>query len=83
MMPLMPRDRIGQFTGLFSVSRGAATVVAPVIFGAGIDAVSAIAGKTEGYATIWPMATAAILVSLFLYRGVTTSQRAVTQREDA
>lgn len=81
MMPLMPRDRIGQFTGLFSVSRGAATVVAPVIFGAGIDAASAIAGKTEGYATIWPMAAAAILVSLFLYRAVTTSQRATAQKE--
>ncbi|HZK48360.1 MAG TPA: MFS transporter [Thermoleophilia bacterium] len=77
LMPLMPRDRIGQFTGLFSVSRGAATVAAPVIFGAGIDAATAVLGRASGYAIIWPLAAVAILVSLVLYRAVTSSQRAV------
>ena len=76
MMTLMPRDRIGQFTGLFSVSRGAATVIAPVIFGAGIDAATAMMGQVRGYAIIWPLAAAAIVVSIFLYRAVTSSQRA-------
>ena len=75
MMPLMPRDRIGQFTGLFSVSRGAATVVAPVVFGACIDAATAVVGKTDGYAMIWPLAAVAILISLLLFRTVTSSQK--------
>jgi len=75
MMPLMPRDRIGQFTGLFSVSRGAATVVAPVVFGAVIDAATAVLGQVDGYAMIWPLAAVAVLMSLLLFRAVNSSQK--------
>jgi Na+/melibiose symporter-like transporter len=83
MMPMMPRDRLGQFTGLFSVSRGAATLLAPIVFGAAIDAASAVMGKDPGYAIIWPLAAAAIVASLFLFRAVTRSKKTVGGVEGA
>lgn len=75
MMTMMPRDRVGQFTGLFTLSRGLAAVVAPVVVGMTIDAGSAALGRTRGYALIWPLAAVALAVSLLFYRGV-TAQRA-------
>ena len=83
MMPLMPRDRLGQFTGLFSVSRGAATLLAPIAFGAAIDAASAVMGKDPGYAIIWPLAAVIIVASLFLFRAVTSAHKTPMEAEGA
>lgn len=81
MMTIMPRDRIGQFTGLFTLSRGLAAVIAPVVVGATIDAGEAAMDRTRGYALIWPLAAVAIVVSLFFFRSVTSRLAAEGARE--
>jgi MFS family permease len=37
LMRLMPKEHVGQFTGMFSMMRGLANIVAPVLAGAAID----------------------------------------------
>ena len=37
LMSLMPKEHVGQFTGMFSMMRGLANIVAPVLAGAAID----------------------------------------------
>lgn len=71
MMTMMPGDRIGQFTGLFTFSRGLAAVVAPVVVGMTIDAGEAAMDRARGYALIWPLAALALAVSLLFFRSVT------------
>ena len=69
LMRLMPKEHIGQFTGMFSMMRGLANIVAPVIAGAAID----IAGRLHGtggsqYAVIWLVSGVMIVISLFFFR---------------
>ncbi len=37
LIRLMPKEHIGQFTGMFSMTRGFANIIAPIIAGAAID----------------------------------------------
>lgn len=70
MMALMPPGRVGQFTGLYSVSRGLATVTAPLLVGMAIDLLAPYMPGSRGYAVIWPMAALAVGVSMLVFRGV-------------
>jgi MFS family permease len=73
LIRLMPKEHIGQFTGMFSMMRGFANIVAPLIAGGAID----IAGRifTEDfypgrqYAVIWLVSGVMIAISLFFFRG--------------
>ena len=73
LIRLMPKEHIGQFTGMFSMMRGLANIVAPLIAGGAID----IAGRifTEDfypgrqYAVIWLVSGVMIAISLFFFRG--------------
>jgi maltose/moltooligosaccharide transporter len=73
LIRLMPREHIGQFTGMFSMMRGFANIIAPLIAGGAID----IAGRifTEDfhpgrqYAVIWLVSAVMIVISLFFFRG--------------
>jgi maltose/moltooligosaccharide transporter len=73
LIKLMPKEHVGQFTGMFSMMRGLANIVAPLIAGAAID----IAGRifTEDfhpgreYAVIWLVSGVMIAISLFFFRG--------------
>jgi len=80
MMTMMPRARIGQFTGLFTFSRGLAAVIAPVVVGITIDAGEAAMDRTRGYALIWPFAAIVLAVSLFFFRSI-TARHVVTERD--
>ena len=75
MMDMMPAGRVGQFTGLFSLSRGLATVTAPVIAGAAIDALAPFMPGSRGYAAIWPFAAAVLAVSMLFFRGTDAGRR--------
>ncbi len=70
MMALMPAGRLGQFTGLYSFSRGLATVTAPLIVGAAIDIFARWLPESRGYGIIWLAAAAALALSMVIFRTV-------------
>jgi MFS family permease len=73
LIRLMPKEHIGQFTGMFSMMRGFANIIAPVVAGGAIDVAGQIfhPGFYEGrqYAVIWLMSGVMIAISLFFFRG--------------
>ena len=70
MMSLMPPGRSGQFTGLYSVSRGLATVTAPLLVGLVIDVSSSYLPESRGYSLMWPIAALMEGVSKLVFRTV-------------
>lgn len=69
LISLMPKEHIGQFTGMFSMMRGFANIVAPLIAGAAIDIAGTIVSEGREYAVIWLVSAVMIVVSLFFFRG--------------
>jgi MFS family permease len=73
LIRLMPKAHIGQYTGMFSMMRGLANIIAPLLAGAAIDGVRPYlaGGKYQGreYGMVWVVAALMIIVSLFLFRG--------------
>lgn len=69
LIRLMPREHIGQFTGMFSMMRGLANIFAPLIAGAAIDAVRPHVQPGSEYSVIWIVPAVMIIVSLFFFRG--------------
>jgi len=73
LIRLMPKEHIGQFTGMFSMMRGLANIIAPVVAGGAIDIASKIfhPGFYDGrqYAAIWLVSALMIGISLFFFRG--------------
>ena len=73
LIRLMPKEHIGQFTGMFSMMRGFANIVAPLVAGAAIDIAGQIfhTGFHPGrqYAVIWLLSGVMIVISLFFFRG--------------
>lgn len=73
LIRLMPKEHIGQFTGMFSMMRGLANIIAPVVAGGAIDIAAHIfhAGFYPGrqYAAIWLVSGVMIAISLFFFRG--------------
>jgi maltose/moltooligosaccharide transporter len=70
LIRLMPKEHIGQFTGMFSMMRGFANIVAPLIAGGAIDVASRI--FTEDYhpgREYWLVSGVMIAISLFFFRG--------------
>jgi MFS family permease len=68
LMGLMPREHIGQFTGMFSMMRGLANIVAPVIAGAAIDIADHFMPEGTEYSVIWLFTALMIVISLFFFR---------------
>ena len=68
LMSLMPKEHIGQFTGMFSMMRGLANIVAPVLAGAAIDIASRYMPEGTEYAVVWLYSAVMILISLFFFR---------------
>jgi MFS family permease len=68
LMKLMPREHIGQFTGMFSMMRGLANIAAPVIAGAAIDIADQFMENETEYAVIWLVSAVMIVISLFFFR---------------
>ena len=73
LIRLMPKAHIGQFTGMFSMVRGLANVIAPLVAGVAIDVAAHFLRGTqyEGreYAAIWAVCGVMIIISLFFFRG--------------
>lgn len=69
LIPLMPKEHIGQFTGLFSMTRGFANILAPVIAGGFIDLFAGYFAPGRQYTVIWLLAGLMIVLSLFFFRG--------------
>ena len=69
LIPLMPKEHIGQFTGLFSMTRGFANIVAPVVAGGVIDIFGHHFAPGRQYTVIWLVAGAMIAISLVFFRG--------------
>jgi maltose/moltooligosaccharide transporter len=68
LMGLMPKEHIGQFTGMFSMMRGLANIVAPVLAGVAIDVVSRYRHNGSQYAVIWLYTALMIVISLYFFR---------------
>jgi MFS family permease len=64
VMRLMPKDRHGAAAGVFGLSRGAGTLLGPVLAGLAIQVFSGTLSSTHGYAAMWGVASAAVLLSL-------------------
>lgn len=68
LMEMMPREHIGRFTGMFSMMRGLANIVAPVLVGAAIDITANFRGGGSQYAVIWLYTGLMIAISLVFFR---------------
>ena len=74
LMGIMPKENVGGFTAMFSMVRGLANVVAPLLAGWATDAARSVLVNTEysldrRWAAIWVVCALMIAISLFLFRG--------------
>ena len=69
LIRLMPKEHVGQFTGMFSMMRGLANIVAPLVAGVAIDLAGRWVSNGRQYAAIWLVSAVMIAVSLFFFRG--------------
>lgn len=64
LMPLMPEEEHGLITGFYSFSRGLGILLGPLLAGLAITASRSLLSSTQGYAAMWLVCGAAILLSL-------------------
>jgi MFS family permease len=73
LMGIMPREHVGGFTAMFSMVRGLANVIAPLLAGGAIDVTKHYLAGTQyagrEYAAIWGVCGLLIILSLFIFRG--------------
>jgi maltose/moltooligosaccharide transporter len=68
LMTIMPREHIGQFTGMFSMMRGLANIIAPVLAGAAIDIAKGHMAPGTQYSVVWLYSGLMIIISLYFFR---------------
>jgi maltose/moltooligosaccharide transporter len=68
LIRLMPKEHIGQFTGMFSMMRGLANIIAPVVAGGAIDIAGRFTHSGRQYSVIWLLSGLMIAISLFFFR---------------
>jgi MFS family permease len=64
LIPLMPEDSHGILTGFYSLSRGLGLMLGPLLAGGAIELLKASFTDTHGYAAMWIVVSAAILLSI-------------------
>jgi len=69
LIRLMPKEHIGQFTGMFSMMRGFANIAAPMVAGGAIDIAGKYLHDGREYSVIWLVSGLMIAISLFFFRG--------------
>ncbi len=73
LMRMMPKGQIGGFTAMFSMVRGLANVIAPLIAGGAIDVAKHLLTGTHlqgrEFAAIWVVCGVMLIVSLLVFRG--------------
>jgi len=70
LMRIMPKERVGQFTGLFTMTRGFAALTGPIIMGLAIDAAAPFIPETGGYVIMWPLSGVALAISMLVFRKI-------------
>jgi MFS family permease len=70
LMRIMPKERVGQFTGLFTMTRGLAALTGPIIMGLAIDAAAPFIPDTGGYVIMWPLSGVALGISMLVFRRI-------------
>ena len=69
LIRLMPKEHVGQFTGMFSMMRGLANIIAPLVAGGAIDIAGRYVNQGREYAAIWLVSALMIAISLIFFRG--------------
>lgn len=64
LQPLMPEGQHGVLTGFYSLSRGLGTAAGPLLAGIAIQTLHGTFSGTDGYAAMWLICGATILLSL-------------------
>ena len=64
LQPLMPRRSHGLLTGFYSLSRGIGTALGPLLAGVAIEVLHDPFSSTDGYAAMWLVCGATILLSV-------------------
>jgi len=64
LQPLMPKGRHGMLTGFYSVSRGVGAALGPLLAGLAIQLLGGPFASTQGYAAMWLVCSATILLSV-------------------
>jgi maltose/moltooligosaccharide transporter len=72
LMRLMPKGQVGGFTAMFSMVRGLANVVVPVLTGGAVDVAKKYLWGTKywgrQYAAIWAVCGLMLIISLIVFR---------------
>lgn len=68
LMGMMPEGGHGAASGLFELGRGVGVLLGPALAGLAIHLLAPVLESTEGYAAVFPVAAAAILVSIPFFR---------------
>jgi len=69
LIRLMPKEHVGQYTGMFSMMRGLANIIAPIIAGGAIDIAATFVDGGRRFSVIWLVSAVMIVISLFFFRG--------------
>ncbi len=69
LIRLMPKEHVGQYTGMFSMMRGLANIIAPILAGGAIDIAASVVDGGRKFAVIWLVSGVMIVISLFFFRG--------------
>lgn len=64
LMPIMPEDSHGMMTGFYSLSRGFGVMLGPLLAGLAVQLLGGEFSSTHGYAAVWIVVAAAILLSI-------------------
>ena len=70
LQPLMPRGRHGVLTGFYSVSRGVGAALGPLLAGIAIQLLDGPFASTDGYAAMWLVCGATVLLSILPTRAL-------------
>lgn len=78
LMSLMPDESRGATSGLFELSRGIGVLLGPAVAGVAIHLLAPVLESTQGYAALFPVAAAGILISIPVFHRL---ERAVEAQE--
>lgn len=70
MMGLMPSESYGAAAGLYGFSRGLGIVLGPIIAGVAIELTEPVLESTQGYAAVFGVVAAAVLLSIPFVRRI-------------
>ena len=82
LMPLMPDEEHGLITGFYSFSRGLGILLGPAFAGLAITLLRPELSSTDGYAAMWLVCGAAILLSLAFMAPLRTKEKQLRRKRE-